>query len=101
MLGNTQFLWGQLNMNIPIINFGENLLNRPAGREAFLMAKAYILKNIESSEEIILDFDKIKVMTPSWLDEFITGINSEFNNEVKYVNTENPSVSASLKTVLT
>jgi hypothetical protein len=38
-------------------------------------------------------------MTPSWLDEFITGIKSEFNNEIKYINTENPSVSASLKTV--
>jgi hypothetical protein len=87
-------------MNIKINNFGENLLNRPAGREAFLMAKAYILKNIISSEEIILDFDKVKVMTPSWLDEFITGIKSEFNNDLKYINTENPSVNASLKTVL-
>ena len=87
-------------MNIKISNFGENLLNRPAGREAFLMAKAYVLKNIGTTEEIILDFDQIKVMTPSWLDEFITGIKSEFNNELTYINTENPSVSASLKTVL-
>jgi hypothetical protein len=88
-------------MTIRINNFGENLLNRPAGREAFLMAKAYIFKDITPSEEIILDFDDIKVMTPSWLDEFITGIKSEFNNALKYINTENPSVSASLKTVLT
>jgi hypothetical protein len=87
-------------MTIQIHNFGENLLNRPAGREAFLMAKAYIFKDITSSEEIILDFDNIKVMTPSWLDEFIMGIKSEFNNELKYINTENPSVNASLKTVL-
>jgi hypothetical protein len=87
-------------MNIKINNFGENLLNRPAGREAFLMAKAYIFNNIAPSEEIILDFDNIKVMTPSWLDEFITGIKSEFSNNLKYINTENPSVSASLKTVL-
>jgi hypothetical protein len=87
-------------MNIEINGFGENLLNRPAGREAFLMAKAYILKGITSSEEIILDFNEIKVMTPSWLDEFITGIKSEFNNELKYINTENPSVNASLKAVL-
>jgi hypothetical protein len=39
-------------------------------------------------------------MTPSWLDEFITGIKSEFNNALKYINTENPSVAESLKTVL-
>jgi hypothetical protein len=100
MFGSNKFSWGRLIMNIKINNFGENLLNRPAGREAFLMAKAYIFKNVTSSEEIILDFDKIKVMTPSWLDEFITGIKSEFNNELKYINTENPSVNASLKTVL-
>jgi hypothetical protein len=87
-------------MNIKINNFGENLLNRPAGREACLMAKAYILNTITPSEEIILDFDTIKVMTPSWLDEFITGIKSEFANDLKYINTENPSVSASLKTLL-
>jgi hypothetical protein len=87
-------------MNIEINNFGENLLNRLTGREAFLMAKAYILKDIAPSEEIILDFDKIKVMTPSWLDEFITGIKSEFSNGLKYINIENPSVKASLKTVL-
>jgi hypothetical protein len=88
-------------MNIEIQNFGENLLNRPSGREAFLMGKAYIFKDIKPSEEIVLDFNEIKVMTPSWLDEFITGIKSEFNNEIKYINIENPSVSASLRTVLT
>jgi hypothetical protein len=87
-------------MNIQINNFGENLLNRPGGREAFLMAKAYILKNLSPSEKIVLDFDKVKVMTPSWLDEFITGITLEFHNEITYINTENPSVNASLKTVV-
>jgi hypothetical protein len=89
-----------MTMNIKINNFGEMLLNRPAGREAFLMAKAYVLKGIKFSEEIVLDFNEIKVITPSWLDEFIMGIKSEFNNEIKYINTENPSVSASLKTVV-
>jgi hypothetical protein len=87
-------------MNIKILNFGENLLNRPSGREAFLMAKAYIFKDIKPAEEIVLDFNEIKVMTPSWLDEFITGIKSEFNNEIQFINTENPSVSASLRTIL-
>jgi hypothetical protein len=87
-------------MNIEIKNFGENLLNRPAGREAFLVAKAYIFKDVAPLEEIILDFDNVKVMTPSWLDEFITGIKSEFSNGLKYINIENPSVKASLKTVV-
>ncbi|MCL2186932.1 MAG: STAS-like domain-containing protein [Treponema sp.] len=74
-------------------------MSRPAGREAFLMAKAYIFKEIDK-DEIVLDFNNVKVLAPSWADEFITGIKSEFSNTINYINTENPSVKASLKTVL-
>jgi len=87
-------------MIIQIINFGEILMSRPAGREAFLMAKAYILKEIKDNEEITLDFDNIKVLAPSWADEFINGIKTEYINSIQYINTDNPSVKASLKTVL-
>jgi len=86
-------------MVININNFGDILLSRPAGREAFLMAKAYVFKEIKNNDDIILDFDKIKVLTPSWADEFITGIKTEYANTVQYLNTENPSVKASLKTI--
>ena len=48
----------------------------------------------------ILNFNEIKVLAPSWADEFITGLKSEYRNNVQYINTENPSVKASLKTVL-
>jgi Fe-S cluster assembly iron-binding protein IscA len=86
-------------MVVDINNFGDILLSRPAGREAFLMAKAYVFKELKNTDDIILDFDKIKVLTPSWADEFITGIKSEYTNTVQYLNTENPSVKASLKTI--
>jgi len=87
-------------MLIKIINFGSILMSRPAGREAFLMAKAYVFKEIKQNDDIILDFDEVKVLAPSWVDEFITGIKNEFTNHLQYINTENPSVKASLKTVL-
>jgi hypothetical protein len=88
-------------MNIRINNFGESLLGRPAGREAFLMAKAYIFKKIKSEESIVLDFHDIKVLTPSWLEEFITGIKLEYSNNIQYINiTENQTVEESLKIVL-
>jgi len=87
-------------MEIKIINFGDILMSRPAGREAFLMAKAYVFKEIKQAEDIILDFDNVKVLAPSWADEFIAGIKSEFTNPLKYINTENPSVKASLKAIL-
>ena len=87
-------------MVVNISNFGDILISRPAGREAFLMAKAYVFKEIKEAEELILDFGSIKVLAPSWADEFITGIKSEYPNTVQYTNTENPSVKASLKAIL-
>ena len=86
-------------MIVDINNFGDILLSRPAGREAFLMAKAYVFKELKNNDDIILDFDKIKVLTPSWADEFISGIKAEYANTMQYLNTENPSVKASLKTI--
>ena len=87
-------------MIIPVVNFGDVLMSRPAGKEAFLMAKAYVFKGIGNNDTIILDFDGIKVLGPSWADEFISGIKSEYPNVIQYTNTDNPSVKASLKTVL-
>ena len=87
-------------MNVAISKFGEVLISRPAGKDAFLMAKAYIFNSITPSEAINLDFANVKVLTPSWADEFITGIKSNYKNKILYLNTSNESVSASLKTVL-
>ena len=87
-------------MVVAINNFGDILMSRPAGREAFLMAKAYVFKGINKNDDITLDFDGIKVLAPSWADEFISGIKSEYSNNLQCVNTENPSVKATLKTVL-
>ena len=87
-------------MVIPINNFGDILMSRPSGREAFLMAKAYVFNGLKDEDDIILDFNGIKVLAPSWADEFIYGIKAEYSNNVHYINTENPSVKASLKTIL-
>ncbi|MCL2806255.1 MAG: STAS-like domain-containing protein [Treponema sp.] len=64
------------------------------------MAKAYVFKEVGENDDIVLDFDEVKVLAPSWADEFISGIKTEYSNSLKYINTENPSVKASLKTVL-
>jgi Fe-S cluster assembly iron-binding protein IscA len=86
-------------MVIPINNFGDILMSRPAGREAFLMAKAYVFNEIKENDDIVLDFDGIKVLAPSWADEFITGIKKDYSNKEQFVNTENPSVKATLKII--
>lgn len=87
-------------MVVDMSSFGEMLMSRPAGREAIMGASAYIFNGIKSEETISLDFSKVKMLAPSWADEFITGLKSKFNNQIDYLNTENPSVKASLKTVL-
>ena len=87
-------------MVVKLINFGDILMSRPAGREAFLMAKAYVFRELKNGDSIVLDFDEVKVLAPSWADEFITGLKTEYSCMIKYINTENPSVHASLNTVL-
>lgn len=74
------------------------LVSRPAGREAYLWAKAYLLKNKFLYIEI--DFDGIKVLTPSWLDEFYTLLKNDYPGvPIRFLKSDNPSVTAS-KTVI-
>lgn len=85
-------------MFIELKKFGEILISRPAGREAYLAMQAYILKGINRDEPIEIDFSGVKVLAPSWADEVITRIDRGFEN-VKLLNTENSSVAATLETL--
>lgn len=82
-------------MRIEIKKFGEMLTSRPAGKEAYLSAKAYILP-ADVEEEIILDFSGVDVLTPSWADEFITKAMEDYPDKISFEHTENPSVRATL-----
>lgn len=83
-------------MKIELKKFGDKLISRPAGREAYLAAKAYLLRDIPKDGLIEVDFKEIKVMGPSWADEFITPLRKDFSN-VQLLNTTNPTVKASLE----
>lgn len=87
-------------MVVDMSSFGEMLMSRPAGREAFLGASAYLFDGLKDGDTVSLDFENVKVLAPSWADEFITGLKTKFNVNLEYLHTENQSVSASLKTVL-
>lgn len=86
-------------MVLDVHNFGDILMSRPAGKEAFAMAKAYIIKPLNENEIISLDFKNVKVLAPSWADEFVTNLKKEYKNPIEFLNTENESVSQSLKYV--
>ena len=85
-------------IKIELKKFGEMLISRPAGREAYLAMMAYILKDIDKNNFIEIDFSEVKVLTPSWADEVITKVVKEFKN-VKLINIENPTTQATLKTL--
>ena len=83
-------------MRIELKKFGEVLISRPAGREAYLAMVAYTTKDASEDELIEIDFSGVKVIAPSWADEVITPLSKKFNN-TKLLNTENVTVQATLK----
>jgi len=85
-------------MKIQIKKFGEMLMSRPAGREAYLALSAYLIKGVDRQELLEIDFEGVKVLTPSWADEVITKLAQEFPN-IKLLNTQNSTVEATLKTL--
>lgn len=86
-------------MRIAVSRFGKVLISRPAGREASLAARAYVLPR-ERAGVIELDFSGVGVLTPSWADEFIRGLQQELgHNNVKVLTEGNASVRLALKAV--
>ena len=85
-------------MIIQIKKFGITLVSRPSGKEAWLAFQP-VLNQTSLIEDIIVDFDGVIVLTPSWADEFLTPLSSRFKEKVKLVNTDNASVKATLATL--
>lgn len=82
-------------MIIMLKKFGTTLVSRPSGKEAWLAFQP-VLSEVSAGEEIVVDFSGVVVLTPSWADEFLTPLYKRFTDKVKLLNTENPSVSATL-----
>ncbi|MBA3047506.1 STAS-like domain-containing protein [Patescibacteria group bacterium] len=85
-------------MQIKLVKFGEVLISRPAGREAFLAMSAYLTKGLKKDEKITIDFKGVKVLAPSWADEVITKLAKEFKS-IKLINAKNETVQQTLKTL--
>ena len=85
-------------MRIELKKFGKVLISRPAGREAYLAMSAYLTKDLDKNEAIEIDFEGVKVLTPSWAGEVIVNIAKDFKN-IKLLNAENSTVQATLKTL--
>lgn len=86
-------------MILELKRFGDFLSSRPSAREAWLVTRAYILNEVKPKEKIEVDFSGVKVLTPSWADEFISVLVSEHPGQVVLLSSENASVKASLEFV--
>jgi hypothetical protein len=86
-----------LRMTIQFKKFGEILVSRQDGREAFAAFRPTLL-SVEDSEEIVVDFDGVMVFAPSWGDEFLRQLFEMFGyGRVVFKNTSNSSVQETLK----
>lgn len=83
-------------MIIKVAKFGTLLTSRPSGQDAYFSAKAYLLP--KKLKKIEFDFDGVKVLTPSWIDEFIILLKKDYKNtKIVFRKSNNPSVVYSLE----
>lgn len=86
-------------MRIEMQKFGNILNSRPAGREAFLRA-VQIINGSPKSEEIIVDFLGVEVLTPSFADEFLRLLRDKYKGRViKLESTESATVKETLESI--
>lgn len=83
-------------MIIELKKFGTTLVSRPSGKEAWLAFQSS-LDGVKENEEVIVDFEGVVVLTPSWADEFLTPLLARFRGRVELRNTENASIKATME----
>lgn len=83
-------------MLIELKKIGDILASRETGREAYL-AFLPTLNSLGSNEKIIIDFQGVSVLTPSWACEFITPIREKYGDKLSFINDANSSVQAALR----
>lgn len=83
-------------MIIELKKFGTTLVSRPSGKEAWLAFQSS-LGEVKEDEEVVVDFEGVVVLTPSWADEFLTPLLVRFRGRVELRNTENASIKATME----
>jgi len=82
---------------IQLKKFGNVLVSRPAGLEAF----SAIRSTLDAHEPVQIDFEGVLTVTPSWFDEFLTQLAEYTGGNVELLPTENASVLAILPVLST
>jgi len=82
-------------MIIKLKKFGTTLTSRDDGKGAY-NAIQVLLRSLGKKEELIIDFKDVYAFSPSWGDEFLTNLYKKYKDRLVLLNTENPSVIATL-----
>ena len=77
---------------IQLKKFGTVLVSRPAGLEAFRA----IRPTLDAKQSVVIDFNGVSSLTPSWFDEFLTNLAEHVSGQVELLATDNASVRAML-----
>lgn len=83
-------------MKIELKKFGTILISRQNGREAFAALQPQ-LTTLSEGENLELDFEGVITFSPSWGDEFLSPLLKRYDARLILVNTNNPSVKATLE----
>lgn len=71
-------------MILELKKFGKILNNRSMGREAVLRVHQIVNGEKDTPDDLILDFNEVDVVTPSFADEFIAGLKARYpRKEIK------------------
>jgi hypothetical protein len=65
-------------MILELRKFGNILNSRSSGREAVLCARQIVNGEKDTLDDLVLDFKDVSIVTPSFADEFITGLKNLF-----------------------
>lgn len=85
-------------MVIVVNKFGTILNGRPSGREAALVLRQQ-LASLKDNEELVLDFQGVLVLTPSYADEFLQPVRERPTLNVRLENITSPVIRDSLTAI--
>lgn len=83
-------------MKLQLKKFGETLISRELGREAFKALQA-TLREFSKNEDLEIDFSGVLTLSPSWADEFLTPLLNQFGDKLILLPSDNLSVHATLR----
>ena len=83
-------------MKLQLEKFGQTLISRELGSEAF-RAFQPTLREFPKDEELEIDFSGVLTLSPSWADEFLSPLSDQLGDRLILLPSDNLSVHATIR----